>query len=449
MPAAVNRLLKWFKANRILALILIGAFLASLFYSFYFQIKPVVDARAYDTIAQNIASGNGYREELQTDLAHDFAIARVGPLYEYFLAGIYKVFGHSYGAVWFWQAWLHALSTWLIYLTVLTIFADNEKKKKMGLWAAAIIGFYPDLIEISAMLMTETLYLFLACLMIYLFFLYFSKSGYWRAALLGLSSGLAVLARPPVLFLIPIVLFYFWRQKLWRPALLFLAVLILVFLPWTTRNYLVYKELMPFGAAGNFNFWIGNYHGGNGEQEPTQEQREFTLIHGVKEINGESMKQFKNFLRDYPAEFVKLTVLRINKYFSISRPMGFWFYQKGIGQMLFVFSSALASIFLFVLGFGGIIRSIIAKKKELWYLTVFTFFVSLIIFVTVVETRYRFQIYPPMAIFAGYFIVWLKNQPKKWWFDRALWLSAGLVFLNGLIDLLLNIERVRERIGFF
>ena len=32
-------------------------------HSFYFKIKPAVDARAYDRIAMNIIGGNGYVED--------------------------------------------------------------------------------------------------------------------------------------------------------------------------------------------------------------------------------------------------------------------------------------------------------------------------------------------------------------------------------------------------
>ena len=119
--------------NKILILILLFSFLVSLAYSFYFQIKPAVDARAYDVIAQNIVAGNGYREDPGGDIAQDNAITRVGPLYEFTLAGIYKIFGHQYGPVWIFQALLHALSAWLIYLTAMLIFAESEYKRSLKL----------------------------------------------------------------------------------------------------------------------------------------------------------------------------------------------------------------------------------------------------------------------------------------------------------------------------
>lgn len=448
MPAALNRLLIWLKVNKILTLILLGAFLASLFYSFHFQIRPAVDARAYDVIAKNIASGQGYREDLGKDLAHDYAIARIGPLYQYFLAGIYKIFGHDWRPVWVFQALLHSASAWLIYLTALLIFCGSDSRRKIALWAAAIIGFYPDLIEISAMLMSETLYLFLLCLVLYLFFRYFYKKNILSLSVLALVLGLAVLARPPVLFFIPIIIFYLYQKKLWRQAVLFLIIIAAVFTPWTIRNYIVYDKFMPFGAAGNFNFWIGNYHGSSGEQEPTQEQQQFTSTHGVREINSESMKQFKSFLRGHPGEFIKLILLRINKYFSVLRPMGFWFYQKGLGQLLFILSSALASVVLFILGTGGAIKAVKSRSEPLYYLLALTVFTPLIIFVTVVETRYRFQIYPLLAIFAGYFAVGLLEQ-GKWWRQRILWVSLAIFAVDGLIDLFLSLEKVKDKLNLF
>src|SRR5574341_463665 len=75
--------------------ILMAAFCASLSYSFYFQIEPIVDARAYDNLAWDIAQGKGYEAVS--------SIARPGPAYEYFLALIYYIFGHHYEAVWIFQ----------------------------------------------------------------------------------------------------------------------------------------------------------------------------------------------------------------------------------------------------------------------------------------------------------------------------------------------------------
>ncbi len=443
-----NKLKNWLAENKILILILSLSFALSLVYSFHFKITPAVDARAYDAIAMNLVEGRGYREDLGVDIQHDIAIVRVGPLYEFFLAGVYKIFGHHYGPVWVIQALLHALSAWLVYLVCILIFRGQEHSKKIGLWSAAIIGLYPDLIEISAMLMIETLYVFLVCLMLYVFFKNFNQINVRSVILLALIFGLTILARPPVLFLIPIIIFYFCRKRKLLFSVLFFSILFLVFVPWTARNYQVYGKSMPLGVAGSYNFWIGNHVGATGEQEQPQEAFDFIASHKIRDLSNESLKQAKNFVINHPVEFIKLTFLRTNKYFSVIRPMGFWFYQSGIGQLLFLLSSGLASIILFIFSLGGFIKVIKLKHELLNYLAAFTIATPLILFITVVETRYRFQIYPFLAIFSGYFII-LLIKTHKWWLNKTLWFSSLIVFLNSAVDLLLSLEKIKEKLGLF
>ena len=431
----------------IIFIILISLF-GSLAYSFYFQITPQVDARGYDSAALNIVNGYGYRETADGDLVFDQAIGRIGPLYQYFLAGHYYLFGHRFEPVWISQAILHALTVLLVYLICLLIFKNAERKKDISLLAAAIIGFYPDLVEISAMLMMETFYLFWFMLAVYLFFRFFDKISFWTAVLSGLVFGLATLTRPPVLFLIPAVLFCYFTQKKRLAAGAFILTLVLVFVPWTARNYQVFHKISPLGAGGAYNFWIGNYHGANGEQEPPDEAREFIKNYGVINIQPVAMNKFFTFIRQHPLEYVKLTALRVNKYFSLARPMGFWFYQSGLGQLIFLICSSLASVFLFIFGLAGLAKAFKLNHRQLNYLLAFTILTPLIIFATVVETRYRFQIYPLLAIFAGYFIIYLAGQ-KKFWLNKTLWLFAGLVLANGLLDLVLSLDRFKERLGWF
>ncbi|MDO8443235.1 MAG: glycosyltransferase family 39 protein [bacterium] len=430
--------------NKWLLIILSVSFGLSIFYSFYYKIEPAVDALSYDKIAQNIVSGAGYREGIGTDLAYDYSIARVGPLYEYFLAGIYKVFGHSYPAVWIMQALLHSASAYLVYLICFLAFAGSDNKKKIGLWAAAIFGLYPDLIEISAMLMTETLYLFFTCLMVYLFMFYVKNNSLKTFLLLSFISGLAVLVRPPLLFFLPILFFYLYKKREWGRAVIMAVILILVFLPWTARNYRIYGEIMPFGTAGAINFWIGNHVGANGEQEAGAEISDYISQNSAVDINSESMNQFKSFVVNYPGEFAKLTALRINKYFSVLRPMGFWFYASGWRQILFVFSSAIFSFLALVLGLGGIIKLLKLKNEYINYLIAFAVATPLILFITVVETRYRFQIYPLLAVFAAYFIASF-GQDRRIWF-RTAFVSLAIILANGILDGLLNFNQFKDKI---
>src|SRR3989344_4148486 len=90
--------------NNLILFIILATFLASISYSFYFRITPVVDAGTYDKIALNILAGYGYHEDINKTALFDHAITKVGPIYEYFLATIYKIFGHYFEVIWTIQA---------------------------------------------------------------------------------------------------------------------------------------------------------------------------------------------------------------------------------------------------------------------------------------------------------------------------------------------------------
>src|SRR3989344_1758368 len=94
--------------------VVILSLVLSLGHSFFYKIELAVDARAYDQIAQNILVGRGFIEDSSKDILFDHAIVRAGPAYEYFLAFIYRLFGHNLEAVWIIQAILHALTAYLI-----------------------------------------------------------------------------------------------------------------------------------------------------------------------------------------------------------------------------------------------------------------------------------------------------------------------------------------------
>ena len=104
------------KEKKILIFLMLGVFFVALLYSLYFHIEPSVDARAYDKIAWNMVQGNGYKEQANLSYDEDIAILRVGPGYEFFLAGIYWLFGHHIWIVWIINALLTAFSAFFVFL---------------------------------------------------------------------------------------------------------------------------------------------------------------------------------------------------------------------------------------------------------------------------------------------------------------------------------------------
>lgn len=443
MKYSLTNYFDW-KKNRAILLIVFFSLVVSLLYSFAYRIEPSVDARAYDTIALNLLSGNGFKEYANLSYDFDPAMLRAGPGYEFFLAGIYWVFGHHYEMVWIIHAFLHALTAGLVYACARLIF--SEQSEKIGLIAAALIGFHPDLIEISAMLMTETLYLFLTVAVLFVFLKSYKQVNQSGVALgLGALTGLAILTRPPLLLFVLIIAFLYIHKRAWNSLILFGVGLVAALAPWIIRNYAVYGQLIITTLIGPFNLWVGNTLVSDGGQLAGGFNPVTTFVaeQGIYGLSDRATHEFLLFLREHPLVFIELCLIRAIRYFSLIRPMGFWFYQTGWPQLVFVFTSALGIAVLFVSGLAGLI-SIVKKRKELyWYLVAFTLSAPLLLLPTVVQSRYRFQIYPFLAILGGYaWMEWKKNQDNK----RA-WIGV-IVFLLAisLIDLLLFLPVVLDRI---
>lgn len=419
-----------------------------LVYSFYFKIPPAVDARAYDSIAQNIVAGNGYRGSLDEPLDQDNSIMRVGPGYEFFLALIYFLFGHHYEAVWIIQALLLTLSALLVFLVSRKVFKDSWSFS-IGIMAAILIGFSPDLITMQGMLMTEMLGVFLITSGAFLFLEYFNRESQpgWLAALLGLVVGAAASVRTPALFLfLPIAIYFLKTKKASHLLLIFLGAAI-IFTPWIIRNYIIFDAFVPTNLAYGVDLLAGNHLGATGELEPyplaDQYLEKYGLVEGSRELTREVLK----FAVFHPVEFLKITLYRVSIYFSFARPTGFWFHLRGLSQGLTLALSAIYSAILFTAGFWGMTRiSSLADsdKRRVKFWLALLLMMPLAIVGIIVETRYRMLVYPFFAVFAGFGL-------RELWRGRLVWKPVFYVILllaiNTIFDAWRNIGRILERIS--
>ncbi len=423
-----------FSKNKTILYIVILSFFASLAFSFYFQIKPAVDAKAYDTIARNLVVGNGYREDMTVPIAKDTSIIRAGPGYEFFLASIYWVFGHNIKIVWIIQAFLHAATVYLVYLCALDLF--EEKKEEIATVAALFIGFHPDLIEISAMLMSETLYLFFVALaLLFLIKTIKNTDSFKNILWTSFFISIASFTRPPVLLFELVFIFILLSKKKMYSTIISLGIIVLLFLPWTIRNYEVYHEFIPDSLVDQYNLWGGNFIGSSGGQisdiknNPTAAYQD---THTMAEFKNEAERQFLSFVFYHPIVFLELTGLRIVRYFSLIRPMGFWFYTYGIKKDLIIFSSFIFNLILMVCGYSGIFYKWKEKNKLQKYIALLAFTAPLAIIFAVVESRYRFQIYPFLALFGGYALLEVypdfRDRWKKVFLPSTMYLGIITIF---------------------
>lgn len=422
-------------------------FLVCLIYSFYFQIKPFVDAAAYDTIAMNIAKGRGFVEFPDRPFGMDRDIVHIGQSYTVFLALIYKIFGHHYPVVWFFQALLHALTGLLLFFICINIF-DRESSKKIGLLAMAIYGFWPDLVESTAMLMTETFFLFLVALIIYLIIKFFQNSDVKKAIFISLIISIAILTRPTILLFDLIFIFIILFKKDFRKRFVYLIPFILIpaiFMGfWMFRNYLKYDRFV-MSTTGGYDLWIGNNPRANGEMEPSKEIVDYFNKYGFVNIDKKGISEVKQFVFQEPIKFLKLQLIKTSKYFSLIRPSGWWRHLNKIETVSTLLLSAIFGAIGFIFGIGGILYSF--KEKNFFFRLLFYLAICGLITVIpiVVGTRYRYQIYPFLAIFAAYFLInlFVKKEEKLYKIPLVVFIVLSL---NSIYDLLTNFDVFLEHL---
>lgn len=432
------------RENKIIFLIATLSIFTSLVYSFYFQIQPLVDAKAYDQIGWNLTSGFGYRAYLdERPLSEDPAIGRVGPGYEFFLAGIYKILGHNIKAVWAIQAVLRGVSVLLLYSICRKIFG-LEAGSKIGIFSGLIFGLYPDLIESSAMIMAETFAIFLAVLVVYLFFKFYQSPNWKNLIVFSLIFPLTVLVRSPLGLMIFVFAGTFIYQKKIKELIVFILIFIAVLSPWIVRNYFVYQKFIPLNAAAGYDLWTGNHPLATGELINIEEIDKYTIEHGILATNNYGIKKTAEFIIANPLQFIWLLFRKATIYFSVLRPTGFWFYFGDMQKAATIVASAAFSIVLFIFGLAGIFYSLKEKNTLLKILLLLTLMAPLAILPIVIETRYRYQIYPFLAVFAGFFVYkFLQKESERY---RFLFIAASIVFAIAVFDGVMSFERIKERI---
>ena len=118
------------------------------------------------------------------------SMAELHPLYPYFLATIYKLFGHHYFTIRVVQALLSSCTAILVYFIAKKIF--NERVAYISSIFAVVS---PMSIYTSARFLTETLFTFLLCVAIYLLLRIDGKKSFSDFVAAGFFVGLCCLTR--------------------------------------------------------------------------------------------------------------------------------------------------------------------------------------------------------------------------------------------------------------
>ncbi len=224
----------------------------------------VSDARTYDAWAQRITDGNWLGE----------GIFYQAPLYPYFLATVYSLFGRDLMVVRVVQMLLGAISCVFLALAGRAFFS-----RRVGLTAGLLLAVFPTAVFFDVLIQKASLALFF---MTGLLAVLGRCRGGPRAGWLVLSGaalGCLALVFENAMILAPIVLIWIMLYFGGAPAMrriawsaLFAVGVLLILLPVGVRNKIVGGELVLTTAQFGPNFYIGNNRNATGLYGP--------LLHG-------------------------------------------------------------------------------------------------------------------------------------------------------------------------
>jgi len=235
------------RLNRTLLLILALAFVLRLAHVLFLQASPLgprvfIDSEIYDSWALDIIKhgpigSNPFYQD---------------PLYPYFLAFCYAVFGHSFMVVRLIQALLGTVVCYLVYLCADLLFSN----KKVSLISALLAAVYQPFIFYDGEVEKTALGVLLGAFLAWSFLRAYRHKLNWSLA--GFIIGLATLVRSNfLLFAFGIALLLMLGKK-WRGLLYFTAGAVLILGPVIVRNSILAKELSFTTTQAGQNFYIGN-----------------------------------------------------------------------------------------------------------------------------------------------------------------------------------------------
>ncbi len=319
----------------------------------------IMDAKYYDNTAQDIIGGNIMRREAFF----------MGPLYSYFLAVVYSVFGRDFTVLRIIQAAGGAVTVVLTYLLGRRLFRPST-----GLAGALLLTFYGAVTFYETQVLMMWMGALLNTLMLYLLVCTGPRAG-WRAYILpGIVLGVSSLARANVLIFLPFVLAWILLVRdvtaRWQKAVALTGAVVLAILPVTIHNYVVSRDFVPVTSNAGVNFFIGNSENATGIFYPpgdTDFVTDPTTRRYVERLLGRDLtpSQLSNywfgrafdFIRDNPGAELKLmwrkTAMFFNayeipqmesydlareRYFSLKiLPVSFWFLVS-LGLLGLIFS---------------------------------------------------------------------------------------------------------------
>jgi hypothetical protein len=280
------------------------------------------DQDAYLSAAHNLLAGRGLSIPFEA-LA---GFVRAGEPTSYYGIGaplLYAAEIAVFGDPYFWLRLCNILlfaASLFFFRGICLGWMAGQKNDKWANWATAVVALSPFYIIFNQLFLTEMP--FLCCELGTFYFLFkFLRERRTRDLLLsGMFFAFSLLVRANLLLFLPVVLIFLAARRQWKPALIYVFVVVLLVSPYCVRNSRNSHALFLFDGKAALNLWQFNsdvHQGGfwteDFEHAPpmprfdgmTEKQRSDVLMHAGME-----------WVRQHPARFLRFSVMRVLRFLS-------------------------------------------------------------------------------------------------------------------------------------
>jgi len=355
------------------------------------------------------------------------AITR-GPGYPFFLFLVYRLFGseNSMDKLSWYQNWnkvriaqcfLDAVICLLVFAIVRCIYPASFLP---ALISAILYCFSFYNIYYTRTLLSESLATFLLTLSIFSYIRSLKQDSRIWLISSGICFGLTILTRPEYLLLplaltLPIYLSH--RQDLTlavKKSILFMASAIIIVAPWTLRNYIVFKKIIPVSTGSlGYSLYLGTFEGnqqwlgwGHLPEDVMSDNENREKLMALYKKWDDGMYAGGIGVKEADAKFMNLAIERIRKNFFLCSKSWFksaprlW-YQNYIPMYLEKEASGGFFLFYFFFALYGLL--IVQRKEKILIAAVFITFVYMVVifFPLHIEPRYSVSLMPFFIFIAG------------------------------------------------
>ena len=344
------------------------------------------------------------------------------PVYPYFVGVLFALFG-TLTAVKIAQCVLGAL---LVPAT--GRIGQHAFGERAGLAAAGITAFYPELVWFSVHFWAETVFAVLLWWGFERLFEADTRESLGVTAAAGVLFGVAVLTRETVLYFLPVAALWLgWRRRGGgRRAAVLLVTSLVVILPWTLRNWIVFQTFVPVSTAGAMNLWQGNTHMSRQEvyEEYWAVRGRVQKYHHTREkaieaiLDRQPLWLFEKIRDEMPqywaAHGQPIVHIERGAYGNVPR-------SRALVAIVVVLAPYLAVLGLFVVGIAAL-----PVRRSVVLLLAFLLFYVMLHVAAHGYPRYRLPSLPVLFLVAGQGWAFLSTRPRPHLEPRRLWSAAAV-----------------------